>query len=650
MQTEARREELPFVGRDEELAFLERLSMAPIPSITFVHGIGGMGKSRVLEELGRRRRAAGASVVRIDCQSVEPTEAGFFRELSRAAGGDIASCEDAAQRLEELENVLLLFDDIDGLRLLDTWLRRAFVPALPPANVHVVFSGRDAPLSAWVRMPWRGAFRVLELEPLSDHAAVSLLTAGGMDPAQAMRINRIARGHPLALTLASLTLRSINDDPALEQVAYHRIVDEFARLCLAEIGDPVTRRAVEAAAVVRRVTEPLLGAMLPDVAPSDAYERLRSLPLMRLARDGLQLHDTVREAIAYDLRSSDPQRYLTLRRACWARITRELRTAPSSELWRYTADLLFLLENPAIREAFFPSGAQRYAVEPARPSDEADILAIAARHDGPAAAHATAEWLKQESDCFGVARERNGDVAGYYVLFESQRLDARMTAGDPMLARWTAHLAANPVADRERILFLRRWLSRADGEAPSAVQAACWLDIKRAYMTHRPHLRRVYLAVRDVAPHAAAATQLGFVVVDDCATVVDGERYVTAMLDFGPQSVDGWLAKLVAAELGIATSSLLDVGGRELVVGARRAPLTRREFDTFYYLVQRAGDVVHRDDLLTGVWSDGTDVASNVVDVVIRSLRKKLGDRANVIETISGVGYRLRDEEAAATR
>jgi DNA-binding response OmpR family regulator len=66
--------------------------------------------------------------------------------------------------------------------------------------------------------------------------------------------------------------------------------------------------------------------------------------------------------------------------------------------------------------------------------------------------------------------------------------------------------------------------------------------------------------------------------------------------------------------------------------------------------VQRAGDVVHRDDLLTGVWSDGTDVASNVVDVVIRSLRKKLGDRANVIETISGVGYRLRDEEAAATR
>jgi hypothetical protein len=650
MLTETRREELPFVGRDEELAFLEGLTTAPQSSITFLHGIGGMGKSRLLQELARRRRAAGVSVVHIDCRSVEPTEAGFLRELSRVAGGDVATCEEASQRLEELEDVLLILDDIDGLRLIDTWLRRAFVPALPSSKVHVVFGGRDAPLSAWVQMPWSGAFRALELEPLSDTASVMLLTAGGIEAAQAARINRIARGHPLALTLASLTLRSLSDDPTLEQVAYHRIVDQFARRCLAEIGDPITRRAVEAAAVVRRVTEPLLGAMLPDVAPGDAYERLRSLPLIRLTRDGLQLHDTVREAIAYELRSSDPQRYLTLRRACWGRLTRELRTAPSSEFWRYTADLLYLLENPVVREAFFPSGAQRYAMEPARATDEADVLAITARHDGPAAAQATAEWLKHSPDGFRVARERNGDVVGYYILFESERLDASMTAGDPVLAQWTAHLAANPVAPGERSLFLRRWLSRDGGELPSAVQGACWLDIKRAYLTHRPYLRRVYLTVRDAAPHAAAATQLGFVLVDECATMVAGERYVTAMLDFGPESVDGWLGKLVAAELGIPTSNLLDVGGRELIIGSRRAPLTRREFDTFYYLVERAGNVVDREELLADVWSDGSDVASNVVDVVVRSLRKKLGDRAHVIETISGIGYRLRDEKAVATR
>jgi hypothetical protein len=634
--------ELPFVGRDEELEFLDRLTTAPLPSITFVNGIGGIGKSSLLDVFTRRRRAAGAVVVRIDCRLVEPTDAGFFRELRGAAGGDISSCEDAARRLGELGRVVLVLDDIDVLRLLDTWLRRTFIPALPP-NVHVVASGRDAPLSAWVQMPWRGAFRTLELAPLTDCAAFALLGAGGVEAAQAARVNRIARGHPLALTLAAITLRRVVDDPALEELAFHRIVEELARRHLAEISDPVTRRAVEAAAVLRIVTTPLLGAMLPDVAPGDAYERLRRLPVMRLSRDGLELHDTVRAAIARELRTADPQRYTSLRRACWSRLTRDLRTAPSSELWRYTADLLYLLESSVVREAFFPSGAQRYAVEPARAADEPAIFDIAALHEDPAALDALAGWWKHTPDAFGVVRERDGEVTGYYVLAPAARVGAAQANDDPVLARWLSHLAANPVAAGEQVLFLRRWLSRADGETPGAVQAACWLDIKRVYMEHRTSLRRVYLTVRDLTPYAAAATQLGFVVVDACRAAIAGVPHFTAMLEFGAGSVDGWFAKLVAAELGIATSGLLDVGARELVVGSRRTPLTRREFDTFSYLVQRAGNVVEREEIISDVWGDDADVASNVVDVVVRSLRKKLGDRANVIETISGIGYRLRD-------
>lgn len=643
--SEGRRDDLPFVGRDEELGFLERLTTATVPSICFVTGIGGIGKSGLLDAFSRRRRDAGTTVVRIDCRLVEPTERGFYQELSRVAGGEITSCEDASQRLGALGNVVLVLDDIDALRLLDTWLRRSLVPSLPP-NVHVVFSGRDPPLSAWLQMPWRGPFRNLELTPLADGDAVALLAAAGIEPAQAVRVNRVARGHPLALTLAAITLQNV-DDPALEEVAFHRIIDELARRHLAEIRDPITRRGIEAAALVRSVTVPMLGAMLPDVAPSDAYERLRALPLMRLSRDGLKLHDTVRDAIARELRSADPARYLTLRRAYWSRLTRELRTAPASELWRYTADLLYLLENPVVREAFFPSGAQRYVVEPARAADRDAIVALTERHDGLPAARTTAAWWRQGSDAFGVARDHDGDIVGYYVMFEAARLEPVLANADPVLAQWATHLAANPVAPGERILFLRRWLSLADGEAPCAVQAACWLDIKRAYMAYRPHLRRVYLALRDVGPYAAAATELGFLVLDGCATTIADDRYATAMLDFGPNSVDGWFARLVAAELGIATSSLLDVGSRALLVGSRREPLTPREFDTLHYLVQRTGEVVHREKLLADVWGDDADVASNVVDVVVRSLRKKLAERAHVIETVSGIGYRLREEEPA---
>jgi Transcriptional regulatory protein, C terminal len=641
--TEGRREELPFVGRVEELAFLERLTTGPAPSITFVSGIGGIGKSWLLDAFARRRQTSGVSVVRIDCRLVEPTEAGFYRELSRAAGGDITSCDDATWRLKELGSVVLLFDDVDALRLLDAWLRSAFVPALP-SNAHVIFSGRDAPLSAWLQVPWYGTLRALELSPLDDADALSLLTAAGVPQARAVRVNRIARGHPLALTLAAITLQNI-DDAALEDLAFHRIVDELARRHLAEIADPITRRVVEAASLLRNVTAPLLGTMLPDLAPSDAYERLRALPLIQLSREGLKLHDAVRDAIAGELRSSDPQRCIALRRACWSRITRDLRTAPSSELWRHTADLLYLLENPVVREAFFPSGAQRYAVERARPADGAAIVTIADRHDGSVAGRAAATWWRSAPDCFSVARDRNGNLEAYYLMFEATRLAATLAADDPVLTQWAAHLAANPVFPNERVLFLRRWLSRVEGEAPCGAQAACWLDIKRAYMTYRPQLRRVYLTLRDLTPYAAAATELGFIVLDDCAAMIGTDRYATAMLDFGPDSVDGWFAQLVAAELGIVTSKLLDVGARELICGARREPLTRREFDTMHYLLQHTGEIVHRDDIIFNVWGEGADVASNVVDVVVRALRKKLDQRANLIETISGVGYRLRNDD-----
>ena len=76
----------------------------------------------------------------------------------------------------------------------------------------------------------------------------------------------------------------------------------------------------------------------------------------------------------------------------------------------------------------------------------------------------------------------------------------------------------------------------------------------------------------------------------------------------------------------------------------RRVDLTRLEFDVLDYLHQRRGKVVDRSDLLRDVWGY-SHVGSNVIDTVVRSLRKKLGERASMIETIRGLGYRLRAED-----
>jgi DNA-binding response OmpR family regulator len=75
-------------------------------------------------------------------------------------------------------------------------------------------------------------------------------------------------------------------------------------------------------------------------------------------------------------------------------------------------------------------------------------------------------------------------------------------------------------------------------------------------------------------------------------------------------------------------------------------PMTAREFALLHYLMDRKGEVVTRSDLLDAVWDANYDGLSNVVDVHVANLRRKLDlpGRPAPIETIRGVGYRIEDE------
>lgn len=106
--------------------------------------------------------------------------------------------------------------------------------------------------------------------------------------------------------------------------------------------------------------------------------------------------------------------------------------------------------------------------------------------------------------------------------------------------------------------------------------------------------------------------------------------------------VDGWLARLVAAELGVTSNEMLDVDARELVIDDRRVRLTKLAFAVVRYLREREGKAVAREDLIRDVWGYKYDVGSNVVDAVIKTLRKKLGKKSELIETVAGYGYKFR--------
>jgi DNA-binding response OmpR family regulator len=84
----------------------------------------------------------------------------------------------------------------------------------------------------------------------------------------------------------------------------------------------------------------------------------------------------------------------------------------------------------------------------------------------------------------------------------------------------------------------------------------------------------------------------------------------------------------------------LDVARREARIGAHAAQLSDREFHLLHHLVEHAGQVISRERLLSEVWGYHFDPGSNVVDVCIRRLRKKLGSEAP-IETVRHAGYRV---------
>jgi DNA-binding response OmpR family regulator len=95
-------------------------------------------------------------------------------------------------------------------------------------------------------------------------------------------------------------------------------------------------------------------------------------------------------------------------------------------------------------------------------------------------------------------------------------------------------------------------------------------------------------------------------------------------------------ADLTTIEVG---NVKLDLRTRRVSLGAEQVDLSAREFAMAETLMRHPGQVLSREQLLSHVWGYDFDPGSNVVDVYVGYLRRKLGDQ--VIETVRGMGYRF---------
>lgn len=87
----------------------------------------------------------------------------------------------------------------------------------------------------------------------------------------------------------------------------------------------------------------------------------------------------------------------------------------------------------------------------------------------------------------------------------------------------------------------------------------------------------------------------------------------------------------------------VDTKKRRVTVNGRDVNLTRKEYELLLTLLRGNGKVFTRDELLQNVWEFDYSGESRTVDVHIRTLRSKLEDCGEIIETIRGVGYKVRD-------
>jgi DNA-binding response OmpR family regulator len=106
-------------------------------------------------------------------------------------------------------------------------------------------------------------------------------------------------------------------------------------------------------------------------------------------------------------------------------------------------------------------------------------------------------------------------------------------------------------------------------------------------------------------------------------------------------------AGLAGPEIRVA-DLVLDPLKREVRRAGRRLELTAREYGFLSFLMRHEGETLTRQEILDGVWGEGSEPYGNVVDLYIHYLRTKteqLGPR--LIHTVRGLGYVLREPEAS---
>ena len=428
-------------GRDAELRLLRQVTAPGGPIVAYVHGPAGIGKTALISALDACLEDEGIRRLHVAAGAVEPTPTAILTALGRAIDQEARTVAELAKALANAKNLtVVMVDDVDTWRLAVSWLRSDLLPALP-ASTRLVLAGNVTPPPAW-SIQYGQYFIDIKLGALPRAESDAAVAAAGLSAEMAERIWLLSGGHPLGLRMAIHAARTGSLGTA-------RDAGELANAILHAIGDSDLRRAVEACAIVRRANRAIMSAILKaeEPIPLSLLEAVEALPFAKRDAEGIYIAEPVRRAIVDWMSGIEPERYQLWRKTAADWIVSRLRAAGRSGRWRYMADLLHLLEQPAFRNAFFPPEDEAPLVEPARADDFDQIFEIVGLGSGPHERACMELWAQRLPHRFSVARGSKGEVLAFYLFARQDDPHSGLGAVDPLFAAWQAQLAAGGIVD-----------------------------------------------------------------------------------------------------------------------------------------------------------------------------------------------------------
>lgn len=461
---------LRFVGRSAELELFDSLVQAPSGqgAVVFVHGPAGVGKTTLLRRFAASCDEAGVTSVLVDARDLPPMADALEQRLSAPL----------AQRADSTRLVVLL-DGYELLAELDDAVRERVAPQLPEDSV-LVLAGQRPPSTGWRTDPgWAPLLHVLRLGNLSTPEAGSFLTASGVPPDLHEPAIAFTHGHPLALALVGEVVRQKG---SLPPGATADVVRELLDRLLAVVPSQTHRAALEAAAQVRVLDEPLLAALLDVPDAAELFAWLRGLPFVDAGAEGVHLHDLTRDALASDLEWRHPLRHSELHDRARTYFLGRLDGADLATQATALLDLMYL--HPFLRAFVVPDDAAHLRVDGLRPGQDSAVADMVARHEGEESAAQARHWLARQPAAWRVILDAAGEVLGAVCLLALEAVAPDQRDVDPAVAAAYTELEGHPpLRPKETATLVRHWLSRNDYQSVSPVQNLIAAQLAQHYLT-----------------------------------------------------------------------------------------------------------------------------------------------------------------------